>query len=213
MAHSRQGSGTILATLLKSTLVGGLLFLLPLVLLAVLLGHAMKFASTMTRPLSDALSVEAVVGAGGEKLVAILLLACIAIAAGLLGRTRVGKLITRWSEDSFLGGLPQYRLMKSMAEGLAHVEDADGVTPALINIEGAWQLGYVLEPLENGWVAVFLPQAPTPMSGNAMYMPAERVRPLDITMAQAMTIVRHLGLGSAKTLGGVDFTLPASGRS
>jgi uncharacterized membrane protein len=172
----------------------------------------MKFAGTMTRPLSDALSVEAVLGVGGEKLFAILLLVCIAIAAGLLARTRVGKLITRWSEDSFLGGLPQYRLMKSMAEGLAHVEDADDVKPALINIEEAWQLGYMLETLENGWVAVFLPQAPTPMSGNAMYMPAERVRPIDITMVQAMTIVRHLGVGSAKTLGDVDFTLPAGGR-
>ena len=31
---------------------------------------------------------------------------------------------------------------------------------------GGWQIGYLLEPLANGWVTVFLPQAPTPMSGN-----------------------------------------------
>ena len=96
-----------------------------------------------------------------------------------------------------------------MAEGLAHVENAKSVHPALVSIEGGWQIGYLLEPLENGWVAVFLPQAPTPMSGNVMYMPADRVRPLGITMVQAMAIVERMGVGSAKALRGADLTLPA----
>ncbi len=38
-------------------------------------------------------------------------------------------------------------------------------------IEGGWQMGYLLETLENGWLSVFLPQAPTPMSGNVMQDP------------------------------------------
>jgi hypothetical protein len=37
-----------------------------------------------------------------------------------------------------------------MAEGLAQVENAESVHPALISIEGGWQIGYLLEPLENG---------------------------------------------------------------
>jgi uncharacterized membrane protein len=96
-----------------------------------------------------------------------------------------------------------------MAEGLAHVESAEGVNPVLVSIEGGWQIGYLLEPLENGWVTVFLPQAPTPMSGNVMYLPADRVRPLGITMAQAMAIVKRMGVGSANVLRGADLTLPA----
>jgi uncharacterized membrane protein len=115
----------------------------------------------------------------------------------------------RWSENSLLGGLPQYRLVKSMAEGLAQVESTEGVNPALVSVEGGWQIGYLLEPLEDGWVTVFLPQAPTPMSGNVMYLPADRVRPLDITMIQAMAIVKRMGVGSAKALRGADLTLPA----
>ena len=115
----------------------------------------------------------------------------------------------RWFENSLLGGLPQYQLVKSMAEGLAHVESAEGVNPVLVSIEGGWQIGYLLEPLENGWVTVFLPQAPTPMSGNVMYLPADRVRPLGITMAQAMAIVKRMGVGSANVLRGADLTLHA----
>ena len=80
--------------------------------------------------------------------------------------------------------------------------------PALVSIEDGWQIAYLLEPLENGWVTVFLPQAPTPMSGNVMYLPADRVRPLNITMVQAMAIVKHIGVGSAETLRGADLDFP-----
>lgn len=208
MVGSRPGAGTVLARMLETTLVGGLLFLLPLVLVAILIAHAIRLAGKLAKPITDTLEVDAVIGSGGEEVLAILMLVAVASVAGLFARTNAGRSMMRWAESSFLGGLPQYQMVKSMAEGLAQVEGADGARPALINIEEAWQLGYVLEPLGNGWVAVFLPQAPTPLSGNAMYMPEERVRPLTITMMQAMAIVKRMGLGSAEALGHADFTLP-----
>jgi uncharacterized membrane protein len=79
----------------------------------------------------------------------------------------------------------------------------------LVSIEEGWQIGYLLERLEHGWVAVFLPQAPTPMSGNVMYLPAERIRELDMTMIQAMSLVKRIGLGSSEALRGVDLKIPA----
>lgn len=208
MGSSGQGAGTVLARMLQTTVVGGLLFLLPLVLVVILLSHALRFAGKLAKPITDTLEVDAVIGSGGEEVLAILMLLAVSIVAGLFSRTRAGRTMMRWAEGSFLGGLPQYQMVKSMAEGLAQVEGADGARPALINIEEAWQLGYVLESLGNGWVAVFLPQAPTPLSGNAMYMPEERVRPLTITMAHAMAIVKRMGLGSGEALGQADFTLP-----
>src|SRR5262245_43448202 len=183
MVSSRQGAGAVLVRMLETTAVGGLVFLLPLVLVAILLGHAIGLAGKLAKPITDTLQVDAVIGSGGEEVLAILMLVAISIVAGLFAHTKAGRTMMRWAESSFLGGLPQYQMVKSMAEGLAQVEGADGARPALINIEEAWQLGYILEPLGNGWVAVFLPQAPTPLSGNAMYLPEERVRPLTITMA------------------------------
>jgi uncharacterized membrane protein len=95
-----------------------------------------------------------------------------------------------------------------MAEGLAHIESASSLKPALVSIEDGWQIGYLLEQLEDNWVAVFLLQAPTPMSGNVMYFPSSRVRPLDITMIQAASIIKAIGIGSSAALRGVDLTLP-----
>ncbi len=147
---------------------------------------------------------------GAATALSVVALVLISFAAGVVARTAAGKRITHWSETSLLGRLPHYQLLKSMAEGLAHIESASGLKLALANIEDGWQIGYLLEQLENDWVAVFLPQAPTPMSGNIMYLPANRVRPLGITMVQAMSIVKAIGVGSAAALRGVDLKLPGA---
>jgi len=190
----------------KTTIVGGLMFLVPVVLVLLVLGHALRIAGKVAKPLAEQLQLENLLGVGAVTVVAVLVLVCISFLAGIVARTRSGRRVTKWFEESFLGGLPQYQFMKSMAEGLAKVEGAAGLKPVLASIEDGWQIAYLIEPLDDGWVAVFLPQAPTPMSGNVMYLPGERIRPLDLTMAEAVTIVKRLGIGSSAALHGVKLS-------
>lgn len=208
MDSMKQGIGLSSTKFLKTTIIGGLLFLLPIVLVSIILSHAMQLAAKLAHPISKLLP-EAVVGIGGISVLAALALVLFSFLAGLVARTAVGERIMRQFEDSILGNLPQYQFIKSMAEGLAKIESAEGVKPALVSVEGGWQIGYMLENLGNGWVAVFIPQAPTPMSGNIMYLHADRVRPLGITMVQAMAVVKRMGVGSGDALRGADLTLPA----
>jgi uncharacterized membrane protein len=200
-----------MTTFLKTTLVGGAVFLLPLAIVLMLLGYALKLASTVARPISEQLQLhqwDVVGGIGIVTALSAVVLVLLSFGAGLAARTYSGERLTRWFEGSLLGRLPQYQVLKSMAEGLTQLENATGIKPALISIEGGWQIGYLLEPLENGWLSVFLPQAPTPMSGNVMYFPAERVRPLDITMVEAMAIIKRIGVGSGEALRSADLTQP-----
>jgi uncharacterized membrane protein len=46
------------------------------------------------------------------------------------------------------------------------------------------------------------------MSGNVMYVPTDRVRSLEMGMAEAMKLVKQLGAGSAELLRSVDLALP-----
>ena len=209
LALPKHAIETSLREFFKATIAGGLLFLLPMVLILTVLRHAIQRVGKLTKPIADLLPFEAVLGVRRETFLAVVLLIFISLVAGLFAKTKMGRRFIHWCENSFLGGLPQYQLVKSMGEGLARVESAESVQPALVSIEDGWQIAYLLEPLENGWVTVFLPQAPTPMSGNVMYLPADRVRPLDITMVQAMAIVKHIGVGSAEALRGADLRLPA----
>lgn len=191
---------------LKTTIVGGLLFLVPVILLLAILGHAMRLVGKVATPIAAEFPVHEIAGVAFATIVAALVLLVLAFLAGLMARTDTGRAVMRWFEESLLGGLPQYRMMKTMAEGLAQVEDASGIKPALVSIEGGWQIGYVLEEMRAGWTAVFLPQAPTPMSGNVMYMPSDRVRPLDMPIGEAMVLVKRLGVGSAQALRHADLT-------
>jgi uncharacterized membrane protein len=163
----------------------------------------------VVQPISKSLGLDRlaggeVAGIGAVTVCAILLLVLISFVAGIFARTVAGGRIAGWLDNKLLGGVPHYRLLKGMAQGLAQVESASGMKPALVSIDAGWQLGYLLEPIEKGWVAVFLPQAPSAISGNVMYLAADRVRPLGITMVQAMTIVNSMGVGSAHALRGVD---------
>lgn len=197
---------------LKATIIGGVLFLLPLAIVLILLAYALRLAAKVAQPISDHLDLQHwgdFAGIGIVTVLAALLLVLVAFAAGIAARTYLGGRVTRWFEGSLLGSLPQYQMIKSMTEGLAQLENARGIKPALISIEDGWQIGYVIEPLENGWLSVFLPQAPTPMSGNVMYFPADRVRPLNITMVEAMAIVKRIGVGSGAALKGADLEPPA----
>ena len=198
---------------LKTTIVGGVLFLLPLGLVLFILGYALRLATSVAQPISKALHLDQLgdlAGIGITTVVGVILLVVVSFAAGLVARTSLGGRISGWFEGSLLSALPQYQMLKSMTEGLAQIEADTGIRPALISIEDGWQIGYILERLENDWLAVFLPQAPTPMSGNVMYLEADRVRPLGISMVQAMAIVKHIGVGSGQALHGVDLTLPES---
>jgi hypothetical protein len=42
-----------------------------------------------------------------------------------------------------------------------------------------------------------------------MYFPVDRVRPLDITMVEAMSIIKRIGVGSGAALRGADLKQPA----
>jgi len=191
---------------LKTTIVGGIVFLVPLILLILVLRHAMTFAGKIAGPIAALFPEHKVAGVAVATIIAALVLLLLSFVAGLFARTSFGHNLARWLEDSLLGNLPQYRMVKTMAEGLAQVEDSQNLRPALVSIEGGWQLGYLLEEVHAGWVAVFLPQSPTPMSGNVMYMPAERVRLLDLPIGEAMLLVKRLGVGSARSLRSADLT-------
>lgn len=196
---------------LKTTIIGGVLFLLPVAIVLFLLGHALGVVTPMVKPVVTALDFQrlgrfADLTAG--TLLAVLVLVAISFTAGILARTALGARMTSWFDNSLAGGLPQYRMVKSMADGLARIEGTDHMKPSLVFMEDGWQIGYALEQVGEKWIAVFLPAAPTPMSGTLIYLPVERVRPLDITMIEATALVKRLGIGSNKALKNANLTPP-----
>lgn len=198
----------------KTTILGGVLFLLPAAFILFVLSFALRLIKNLAAPIVHALRLDHlgyIAGAGVVTITSVVVLVLVSFTAGMIARTGVGKRVTRWSEKSLLGHVPYYQLIKSMAEGLAHIESGNGLKPVLVGIGASWQIAYALEEqLEGGWIVALVPRAPSPLSCNIMYLPPDRVRPLGITLMQAMTIVKSMGAGSSAALRGVDLSLPGA---
>jgi uncharacterized membrane protein len=196
----------------KITFVDGVMFLVPIALALWVLNYAFQLTEKVSRPIAKTLHLDQLgewSGIWAATIIAVLALIFVAYAAGLFAETNAGKGITGYLEKSLLGSFPHYQLMKGMAEALAHIESTSHVKPVLVSVDDdAWQIGYSLETVQPGWVAVFIPQAPSPMSGNVMYFKSDRLRPLSISMVQAMELVKRMGLGSSEILRSVDLSAP-----
>ena len=83
---------------LKSTIVGGVLFLLPVALVLLILNDALKLAAKIGEPISSGLKLDRfgeVAGVGAATVLAVLVLVFVSFAAGMVARTRVGNGIAR----------------------------------------------------------------------------------------------------------------------
>jgi uncharacterized membrane protein len=75
---------------LKTTMLGGILFLLPLAIVLMVLGYALGLASKVAQPISEKLQLDnwgTVAGVGVVTVLSALVLVLLAFAAGLVART------------------------------------------------------------------------------------------------------------------------------
>ncbi len=180
----------------KTTIVGGLVFLLPAALVLLVLSKSVTAARALAAPLSDKLPHVTLFGLGTATLVAVLLLLLVCFTAGIFARTSLGEKMKSRVDNSIVSSIPAYQILKSMAEGMEAIESSANVHAALARIEDAWQPALVLEKLDNGLLTVFVPQVPNPMSGSVFYLTSERVKMLDVPISRILICIKKMGLGS-----------------
>ena len=185
---------------IKTTLVGGVIFLLPVVLTIVLLRQAVGLVEKIVRPIAAQVPVEAVGGMRVASLIAIILLILVGFFAGLVASTRPGRRLQSMLEQLVLRKMPGYTLLKG-ATGEGTAEGTDEVEVALARFDDNTVLGYVMEKNADGTLTVFVPSAPTPAVGTVFYLPEDRITRLDVPVAEATKVIMRLGVGSKDLLG------------
>jgi uncharacterized membrane protein len=189
---------------LRTTLVGGLLFLVPIVVLVIVLGKALAIVHKVVDPLAERLPVHSIIGLRTPMLLALGVIVAFCFLAGVLARTALARKLVRSLETAVLANVPGYELLKGMGESMLGVEKQTGHQVVLARIEDAWQIAFLVERLEGGHVAVFVPGAPNPLSGSVFFMTQDRIKAVDIPAAGAMKCLRRVGAGSNALLHGLD---------
>jgi len=176
-----------------STLVGGLLIVVPAYLAVLLLLKGMKSAATLVRPFAALLPD----WVPAENLFSLLLVLIICFIVGVAVRTRSGRAVRERMEVALFGRLPGYGLIKSLTQRLSGVSEETAWTPALIELEDALVPAFIIETLDDGRLTVFVPSVPTPLAGAVYVLSADRVHILDVPFTQAIRSISRWGSGSS----------------
>ncbi len=184
----------------KTTLAGGFLFLVPVVLTVLLVGKALQLTGQVLAPVTRLIPVETVAGIVVLDLLAVTAVVALCFAAGLLVRTDAGRALGDRLERAVLRRVPGFTLVKSITRGIVGLESGSEVSVALARIEDAWMLSFVLERHASGLFTVFVPSAPTPAVGSIYYLTEDRLRRLDVPVSAAVACIMRLGVGSRELL-------------
>jgi uncharacterized membrane protein len=169
---------------------------LPAWLAVLLLLKALMQLRIFVKPVSTHLPE----GIGHPLVVAILSLIALCFFIGALIRTAVGRHVKRAVEFNVLERLPGYTLLRSVAEQIGELDGNRGFQPALVEIEDALAVGFIVEEHADGRCTVFLPSSPTPAAGTIFIIDGARVHPVNVPVTKALKCVTKWGTGSGELL-------------
>jgi len=182
---------------IKTTVIAGLVFLIPAVIVVIALGKPLGGLKTLARALSPIFGIESSLGGLALDIVAFLLAILLCFAAGLLARRRAAKRLREKLDRSLLNFIPGYAFIKGFADNLHHTEEiSSSFLPIMVRFDDYVQMAFETERLPNGKVAVYLPGAPNPWSGSVVFVSNDRIKPLSISLPDALRNIRTLGKGS-----------------
>jgi uncharacterized membrane protein len=188
---------------IKATLIGGVLFLVPLALVALVAGKAFALIHKLVAPIADVLNLSAVLGINASRVLAIVALVLVCFVAGLFARTSIARRLMSWLESSVLSMLPGYQLVASLTGDASLTRDHSAAKPEVVlaSIEDAWQFALVVERIGSTHVVVYVPDAPSATSGSVYVMTADRVKPVDVTLPEMAKCLKGLGVGTRAVFG------------
>ena len=185
------------------TLVQGILFLVPLVLVAVLAREGYQMLRRLSQPVARLLPEDRFFGILAEDLVSIMAIIVLFLIAGLFVGTRPGRLLSDRLERSVLYRVPGYLLVRGAVGSFPGLSTEMRPEPSLVETDDGWAFALLVEREPPGFCTVFLPDSPTPTSGSVRIVEATRVRPLDVSMLNLLACLTRSGAGAGALAGRV----------
>ena len=187
---------------LKTTLIGGVFLIVPIVIVLLIFGKVIEILRILVKPIVKELPLDTIGGVAVARFVAFAVLIFICLLAGFIAKTQTANQFKNWIESTLLSNIPGYGMIKGMTETAIGIENNTDNEIILVDIEETWQLGILMDQLDEELYTVFLPGAPSPMSGDVVFVKKERIKKLDITSVEAFKIQKKLGVDSASILKG-----------
>lgn len=184
---------------IKTTIIGGVVFLVPLVFLIFILGKAINFMMIIATPLADWLPVDTIGGVALANLLAVLAVIVVSFIAGLVARHTMASGMVKKLESKVLIKIPGYTMIKGIKSGFDTSESA-AMRPIAVQLGSAERIALEVEQLPDGRSMVYIPSAPSAWSGITQILPADQITYLDVPVTKIIELTEKFGHGADDVL-------------
>lgn len=185
---------------IKTTLIGGVLFLVPVAILVMVLGNVMDVMQAVAEPMSDLIPMETIAGVATANIIAAIIILFVCFVAGLIARTKSAQRVAGKLESSLLNRIPGYAMVKGFADTLSPTNNAE-LKSVLVRFEDSSRLGLEVERSENDEVTVYFPGSPNAWAGIVQIVSAAQVKSVDAPMTSIIEQAELLGRGTKNLVG------------
>jgi uncharacterized membrane protein len=181
-------------------MVGGILFLVPIIIFIAVIGKALELTKKLAAPLSVLIPLDSIGNIAMVNLLALGIVLLICFLAGLAAKSTLARKSVGNLESRVLSKIPVYGLLKSKIDAIVQPEKAEGMKPVLARFDDSWQIAFEVERIQGGVVGIYLPGAPDPWSGSVCFVTEDRIQPLELTLLPVLRTLKGLGKGSNEQL-------------
>lgn len=191
------------------TLIGGLLLVLPTIIILFLLSLIFKFVFNLVEPISSLLDPDSASHALFIKVLSLLILIAFIFLIGLITRDTRSRRYFKTFEKKYLLQIPLYSTLQEIVIQFSGAKKMPFSQVVLLDPynTGVLMTGFVTEVVSENIYTVFVPTAPNPMNGNIYHFPVSQLKFLDIEPEKAMRTIIGMGTGSTllfETAGGTQ---------
>ena len=188
---------------LKTTILGGVIVILPVVLTFFFLRWLFNFITGLIEPITHLLATQSQLQKYIADFLVIVTIVLVCFIVGLVVKTRFGRFIYQVLEKRLLTIAPGYDLFKETIKQILGRDKAPFSSVVLVQVFGndsTMMTGFVTDQHPGGFCTVFIPTALTPTAGQIYHVEEKYVHRLDISVEEAMRSIISCGMGSQKYL-------------
>ena len=185
---------------LKTTMIGGIVFMVPIIIFIAIIGKAIKLTNKLAAPVSALIPADGIGNIAVADLLALVIILLICFLAGLAAKSTLARKSVSNLESRVFSKIPVYGFVKSKVDAIVQPEKAEGMKPVLAQFDDYWQIAFEVERIPGETVTIFLPGAPDPWSGSVCYVTEDRIQPLELTLLPVLKTLKGLGKGSNEQL-------------
>ncbi len=197
---------------LKTTLLGGIIVILPTIILVFAFKWLFGFVADAIRPLTDLVVGNIDLPDRYDQSIATLIVLAVIITCcflvGLFVRTRIGRWIYNGFEGSVLSKAPGYKMIKETVNQFLGKKESPFSSVALVQIfeNDTKVTAFITDRHDDGTITVFVPTGPNPTSGFIYHLDQKYVHPVEVSVEDAMRSVISCGAGSDALIKGLKDT-------